>query len=246
MDKEIRKHCEAIERCNQRGGRMLSVVDLLEAETLTVELAAYALAAIRNGASFLVGAVPGGAGKTTVMGALLNFVPRDVELVAADSMASIRGASSDRKCYICHEIGSGPYYAYLWGEPLRAYFELPNAGHMLATNLHADTYSQAHHQICRQNGVAEESLRQLQVMFFMRVARKQLGMHRWISEVWESDGHKTHKQIFGQNMDHALVETTDIISASQLKKARRDIEQLAGSRVRQIEQVRAAVLEMSE
>ena len=41
----------------------------------------YALAAIGNGASFMVGANPGGAGKTTVMGALLNLVPDDAELV---------------------------------------------------------------------------------------------------------------------------------------------------------------------
>ena len=49
---------------------MLSVVDLIDAGTISVDLAAYSLAAISQGASFLVGAMPGGAGKTTVMGAL--------------------------------------------------------------------------------------------------------------------------------------------------------------------------------
>jgi ABC-type dipeptide/oligopeptide/nickel transport system ATPase subunit len=66
--------------------------------------------------------------------------------------------ASPRRCYICHEIGSGPYYAYLWGEELRAYFELPQAGHTLATNLHADTYEEARHQICAENGVPEAAL----------------------------------------------------------------------------------------
>jgi hypothetical protein len=61
---------------------MLSIVDLIEAGTMSREVAAYSLAAIGAGASFMVGALPGGAGKTTVMGALLNFVPLGVPLVA--------------------------------------------------------------------------------------------------------------------------------------------------------------------
>ena len=73
-----------IDRCNQRSARMLSIVDLLEAGTLSPALAAYLLAAISRGASFMVGALPGSAGKTTVMGALLNFVPATIALKPAD------------------------------------------------------------------------------------------------------------------------------------------------------------------
>ncbi len=62
----FRQHCAEIERCNQRGGRMLSIAGLIEAGTVTRDLAAYSLAAIGTGASFMVGALPGGAGMTTV------------------------------------------------------------------------------------------------------------------------------------------------------------------------------------
>ena len=55
---------------------MLSVVDLLEAGTLTEPQAAWLLARILQGSSWLVGARPGGAGKTTVMAALLAMVPQ--------------------------------------------------------------------------------------------------------------------------------------------------------------------------
>src|SRR5512137_1124903 len=147
MQPEVQAHCAEIARCNQRGGRMLSVVDLIDAGTLTRDVTAYALAAIGRGASFMVGALPGGAGKTTIMGALLNLVPADVRLVPADSLETIASGlreRSARRCYVCHEIGAGPYYAYLWDEALRRYFELPDAGHMLATNLHADTYAEAY------------------------------------------------------------------------------------------------------
>jgi Flp pilus assembly CpaF family ATPase len=65
MNEETLRHCVEIDRCNQRGGRMLSIVDLIDAGTMSPELAAYSLAAIGGGASFMVGALPGGAGKTT-------------------------------------------------------------------------------------------------------------------------------------------------------------------------------------
>ena len=62
---------------------MLSVFDLLAAKTLELDLAAYLMARISKGSSFMVGSVPGGAGKTTVMCALLNFLPIDLPIVAA-------------------------------------------------------------------------------------------------------------------------------------------------------------------
>jgi hypothetical protein len=53
MQNAIHQHCAELERCNQRGGRMLSVFDLLKAGTLDLDLAAYFLARISRGASFM-------------------------------------------------------------------------------------------------------------------------------------------------------------------------------------------------
>lgn len=248
MSDEVHKHCAKIDRCNQRGGRMLSIVDLIEAETVSRELAAWSLAAIGGGASFLVGAKPGGAGKTTVMGALLNFVPPNVELVAADGMAAIeRGASEGHGelCYICHEIGSGPYYAYLWGTELRAYFELPEAGHMLATNLHADTYEQARAQICDDNGVGEGALRRMNVMYFLSVGRRGFGVRRRIEAVWESDGRGPHRQVFPADGE-GIVEKSQLVSAESFADARNTIDRLLSDGVQTIEQVRRALLGPTE
>jgi type IV secretory pathway ATPase VirB11/archaellum biosynthesis ATPase len=64
-----------IKALNQRGGRMLSVVDLLDAGTLDLRLAAYLMRVIGGGASILACAGPGGTGKTTLMAALLCFLP---------------------------------------------------------------------------------------------------------------------------------------------------------------------------
>jgi len=244
IDDDVRRHCREIDACNQRGGRMLSIVDLIAPGTIGPELAAYSLAAIGRGASFLVGALPGGAGKTTVMGALLNFVPADVELRPADGTAAIQhglGAREPRCCYICHEIGGGPYYAYLWGAELRAYFELPAAGHMLATNLHADTYDQAREQICGDNGVPEEALRRMSLMYFLAIGRRGVAARRRIVAVWESDGREPHRPVFGAD-GAGGVGPSALVSAAELAEARRAIDGLRTGGERTIEDVRAAIV----
>ena len=237
MDPAIQAHCREIDRCNQRGGRMLSIRDLLDASTLTPELAAFCLAVIRNGGSFLVGAVPGGAGKTTVMGALLNFVPPDVRLVPADSVRRIQEGlrSGPRRCYICHEIGRGPYYAYLWGEPLRLYFQLPEAGHMLATNLHADTLEETHAQICLDNGVPQAQFHRMQLLLFLKVSGG-WSPKRWIEEAWYSDGIHPHQQIYAQG--EWAKDPTSWLSSAAWTTAQELLQRLVRSGARTIEEVR--------
>ena len=241
IDDGILRHCREIDRCNQRGGRMLSVVDLIEAETLSVELASYCLAAIGQGASFLVGAMPGGAGKTTVMGALLNFVPPDVELAPADGRGSIGqapGGRSPRRCFICHEIGPGPYYAYLWGRELREYFRLAEVGHMLATNLHADTYEQAHDQICRQNEVPEAAVRRMNLMLFLSVDR--CGRRR-IEHARESDGKQPHRLVYERG-NGGFIQASSLVTEPKLAAAGKAIRKILSNGKRDIADVRATVL----
>lgn len=242
MDRqELVRHCREIDRCNQRGGRMLSIVDLIEAETISRELAAYSLATIGSGASFMVGAVPGGAGKTTVMCALLNFVPPDVQLSAADSAATIQQGiknTSIRRCYICHEIGRGPHYAYLWGDPLRVYFELPAAGHMIATNLHADTCRQARTQVVDECGVAPEALRRMNLMYFLSVR----GGRRRIESVHESDGSGEHKLVYVAGTGTTPTKNSTLVGEKQIDAARRKIDSIIRSGARTIEEVRSAAL----
>ena len=170
-------------------------------------------------------------------------MPREVRLLPADGMAAIRrgaGETSPRCCYVCHEIGSGPYYAYLWGAELRAYFDLPAAGHMLATNLHADTCQQARAQICTDNGVSEEALRRMNLMVFMSVRRGGLRLRRRIDTVWDSDCREPHRLVF--SADSASTEPSTLISADDTARARRTIDQLMADGARTIEQVRAAIV----
>ncbi|MFO7870816.1 MAG: hypothetical protein R6V03_05225 [Kiritimatiellia bacterium] len=242
MDRDITDHCAEIDRCNQRGGRMLSIVDLMEAGTLNRDIAAYSLAAIGNGCSFMIGAMPGGAGKTTVMGALLNFVPCGVTLLPADGIESVeRGlADTQRRCFICHEIGSGPYYAYLWGEALRRYFRLPEAGHILATNLHADTFEQARRQVRDENGVSSGAFRRMNLVYFLSVEGG-FRRRRRVASIWESNGKDEHRPVFGNGTDDPLSKSR-IVTSDMFRSAGKVIDNVTRSGARTIEEVRKTVI----
>jgi len=146
----------------------------------------------------MVGAVPGGAGKTTVMCALLNFVPVGVPLLAATPQAVYEAANVDtprRCCYICHEIGAGSYFAYLWAEALQTYCKLSEAGHILATNLHADDLEQARDQVCGDNDVPIEHFNRFELLIFLSVEDDYFKAHRRIEDVYSSDGSSEHTSI---------------------------------------------------
>ena len=195
----IRDHCRELDRCNQRGGRMLSIVDLLEAGTVDLELAGYLMSRVARGASFMVGARPGGAGKTTVMCALLNLCPPAVRLVAATPEVVRRGDAEpamQTTGFVCHEIGPGPYFAYLWGADLRAYCALGARGAMLATNLHADDLEEARDQVCADNGVPEAHFNGFGLLAFLRVRGGLFGGKRVVEKVYESDGASRHQLVY--------------------------------------------------
>ena len=188
MDGSIAAHCRELERCNQRGGRMLSVADLIDAGTLSLPLAAALVARIAGSASFMVGANPGGAGKTTVMCALLNFVPPNCDLLPATPELIRQATPGPRRCYICHEIGYGSYYAYLWDKALRQYCALSACGHILATNLHADTLDETIDQVCTENNIPLEQFRHFSLLIYLRVNRPS----RVIQQVYVSNNGNAH------------------------------------------------------
>lgn len=193
MDQEaFQDHVDAINACNQRAGRMLSLVDLIKAGTMDLPLAAYLAAAMRSGASLLVGARPGAAGKTTVMCALLNFLPDRTAIRPVDSRAVLAQAQQDSEpaqvCYLAHEISPASYYAYIWGDEARAFFTLTEQGHSIACNLHADTLEETRSQLCQENGVFRSHLDAVNLKVYLEVQPTGgWNMRRWVGAVYESD-----------------------------------------------------------
>ena len=247
LEERIRSHVREIDRCNQRGGRFLSVIDLLDAETVNLDAAAYLGAAILAGNSFLVGALPGGAGKTTVMGAFLNFVPPDTELAPAVEGvpgAALRGGASNR-CFICHEIGRGPYFAYLWGKDVRDLFRLPRAGIMAVGNLHADTVQEAREIVVEGCGVPEEDFAAWPLFFFLELEGGSFrGVKRRVASIWEGPERLIYRLVrdSGGKPSWRLENEPLLGDSGTRERVRELLEDLRASGKRRIEDVRRAVL----
>jgi hypothetical protein len=167
-----------VKRANQRGGRMLSVVDLLEGETLSLRQAAWLLARVRDGSSWLVGAKPGGAGKTAVMCALLAMVPRGGVVGSAGDpgnkvLLTNPGTGWEQAragdTVLAYELSPGYYDAYIWGEDVARLTKLGRRGCRIVSNLHADTLAEARQQIVGQCGADEADLGAFELFLPLRV-----------------------------------------------------------------------------
>jgi hypothetical protein len=185
-----------VNRANQRGGRMLSVIDLLEAETLSLAQASWLLARIREGASLLVGAKPGGAGKTTVMCALLAMIPPGGRVLLTNPGSGWEQARSG-DTVVAYELSPGFYDAYLWGEGVRRLAELGRNGCRIVCNLHADTLAEAREQIAEQCGAGEAGLEAFEIFLPVTVPRMRFGaapridgMLRFDDGRWEELGRR--------------------------------------------------------
>jgi hypothetical protein len=239
----IEAHVDALNACNQRGGRMLSLIDLVDDGSIDLPLAGYLAAAMRRGASLLVGANPGGAGKTTVMCALLNFVPDDVALQAVDDSAVLSRAaqkSPGEVCYVAHEISPATYYyAYIWGRDAEAFFRLTADGHLIASNLHADTLDETREQLCHQNGVDPAHLAAVRLKIYLGTEGHRFSMRRWIDRVYEHNRLLWEEQRPGAFVQHAK---SDQVPEEAVARYTDFVADLRERRVRRIGDVRRELL----
>ena len=229
---------------------MLSLIDLLDAGTVDLVMGGYLAAAMRSGASLMVGANPGGAGKTTVMAALLNWLPNHVRIVPAESGRMLQAArlaspsDAASQCVVAHEIGAGSYYAYVWGEDARSFFALPRLGYLVATNLHADTLSEARHQLLRTNSVAPEDLDAVTLKVFLSVTR----VHGWqvrrtVSRVYESDG-TGDRLLWARDGEGSPVRQADsaLVTPDAEQRCRHVLAVMRRDGIRTLESVRSALM----
>lgn len=192
---------EQLEALNQRGGRTLSIADLLRAGTLSVEMAAVAMRAMAGGASVLTGARPGGAGKTTLMASLLHLLPPGTRLVTVDSARVVAEAlarpADSPQCYLAHEIGSGQWYGYIWGRTVAGFLGLIEGPRRIASCVHADTLEELADILCSPPlGVSREALGRVGLVVFMQVRPGPGGLRRRVAALHEADGRGGHRLVF--------------------------------------------------
>lgn len=194
-----------INALNQRGGRMLSIVDLLLAGTVDLRLATYLMGAVRRGASIICCAGPGGTGKTTLLGALLGFLPESGEIKVVESAQPLEWYDREWNrdvptWFVCHELGPGPWYSYLWGEGARAFLSMPGQGRFCATTVHADDLGELRRLLLGPEiALTAGDFAKLDLVIFIRVLRVS-GAIRWQRRVTQvhigtGDPHRTHRMI---------------------------------------------------
>lgn len=240
-DLSILHHCREIDRCNQRGDRMLSIVDLVEAGTVDLAMAAFLMACVANQASFVIGARPGGAGKTTVMGALLNLLPPGLGIVHASSRDILEKGllSPDQdQCYVCHEIGRGHFYSYLWGQEVADLFRLQESGAVIASNLHADTLEETEDQIVRQCGAQMQHFRKTEILAFLRIDK---GRNRRVGELYWGDG-QCHQLLWKLEGNRFTRTEAPLPPGLKLNEAAQVLDSLLSQGLRTLPEVRTVLV----
>jgi hypothetical protein len=200
MDLETHNH-QQIEQLNQRGGRTLSIVDLIRAGTIGEEMAAYAMRAAAEGASLLTGARPGGAGKTTLMAAILHFLPPAVPILTVDGPRVIADGlaqpADQPGCWLAHEIGSGHWYGYIWGRDVARFLSLIEGRRRIASCLHADTLEELTEILCSPPlEASRQSLGRVGLILFMHLGGGLGRYRRRVATFYEADGQGGHQLLF--------------------------------------------------
>ncbi len=221
-----------VNRSNQRGGRMLSLIDLIETETLTFRQAAWILQRIEQGSSWLVGGAPGGAGKTAVVGALLALLPPGTPVTLTTMDSGWRNARPG-DCLVAYEVGDGAYEAYLWGADVQSLTERGLQGCRIVSNLHADSLEEARAIVVDRCGAREEGFRAFDLFIPISVRGGFVSMSRKIDTMFYAGGDAWHEYDPGH------------VPSDREVVLERFLRDTAERGVRKIEDVRGAWLELT-
>ncbi len=251
LDDLQRANLAEIESLNQRGGRTLSIVDLIGDGTLTPEMGGYFLARMADGASVLTAAGPGGTGKSTLLANLLVLLPPGERIIstASPEVISCGLRQTSPACYLAHEIGSGHWHGYIWGQQVAEFFVLAERGHRLAAAIHADTLDELTRSLCSPPlNVPEQALRAVDLICFMVMQRGAGGIRRRVSAVHALAGSE-YRLVCSWNANSDQFTEADLDAALSvggrqlLPAAVEFIQQLVTDNVRDLAASRRAVLD---
>lgn len=119
----------------------MSIIELIEQESLDARLAAFLWLAIEHRSSLVVSAVLHNVGKTTMLTALLDFLPNSVERIYLRGLYErfefLEDPKPERAYLLCNEISSH-LPIYMWGRGVRRLFEGLWLNYGMATTVHAN------------------------------------------------------------------------------------------------------------
>ena len=223
IDKEIEKqNLKAIKRLNQRGGRMLSMVDLLEDGTVDQKLINFLVRRLWVGDSILAAAGPSGTGKTTLMGALLNLIPPGRRIRPAERGDPVNSPDSS-SLFMAHELNDAPYYGYIWGSDARKFLKAAD-NNQLAATLHSESLEGVRKKLRgRPVGLSPEEFNQLDIIATMVKRRRRGRVIRRVNCIYGFVKGK-HRKIFEWDPDKDSFE--DMRAGSYLKNREEEYKPL--------------------
>jgi hypothetical protein len=237
----------------------MSIVEIMQAGTLPPRLAAAFWLGLERGASFIFAAEPPGAGKTTILTALLALATPETAVYFTRGWGEtfdLPPQSDDYPTYLMVNEMSDHLPVYSWGPYVVRTFELVAEGYSLCTTLHAETVEGVMEQLEEDNGVAREHLARLTFVVPLVIGQREGLSIRRVRDVGviEADGieriarwdeKRDEFSVLASAKERALLAKRLRMDAGALDEALADreafLQKLLSDGVSDIEAVQAAV-----
>jgi hypothetical protein len=164
----------------------LSIVEIIQAGTLPPRLAAAFWLGLERGASFIFAADPPGAGKTTVLTALLAFAPPETAAYFTRGWGEtfdLPPPNDAHPTYLMVNEMSDHLPVYSWGPYVVRTFELLGDGYSLCTTVHADTVEGVIDQLVDEVGVPRAHLARLTFVVPLAITQRDGATLRRVRDV---------------------------------------------------------------
>jgi hypothetical protein len=164
----------------------LSITELIQAGTMPPELAALFWLSLERRASLILAADPPSAGKSTILTALLTFLPPETRAYFTRGWGEtfdLPPLSDEASTYILVNEISDEIPVYSWGPYVVHVFELLAEGYSLCSTMHADTAEEAIARLEEDVGVPRRHLAHLTFIATVAVVYSGGQIQRRLNEV---------------------------------------------------------------
>jgi hypothetical protein len=152
----------------------LSILDLVISGTVDCKLAALLWLLMEHRASVLVAAGPSFAGKTTLLHALLDFLPPEIQRISLkgyyEDFKFTNFCKPDSTYLITEEISNHGFAEYLWGLKAVRTFKLLSQGYALGGTIHARKAEEVIYVLHSYLGIPLPQLSRLGIIVNLRAA----------------------------------------------------------------------------
>jgi hypothetical protein len=253
----------------------LSIAQIIALRTVDAETAALTWMMLEHGASLTVAGPTEprpGAGKSTIMHALLQFLPESSSLAYMSGkyetfdFTRLPGVDPATTYAVCSEL-SDHQSTYMWGAVARRYLTLPAQGYHIVTSVHADTLDDVLHLYQHDLHLRNEDLRRLGLVVNIGVRQQGKAQYRrWLTTYFlrpapdprhpeapiplqltrwnESDDtfEDADRSVLDELADKTTLTPQDFVAA--LKQRTDCLRELAGGEGADLQQVHAAISDM--